>query len=54
VTLATDRQTLAALLHGGRLLDDVLHAGEATVTGSTAILARFLELFPLPEPADAR
>jgi DNA-binding HxlR family transcriptional regulator len=54
VTLATDRQTLADLLHGGRRLDDVLHAGGATVTGSTAILARFLELFPLPEPADAR
>ena len=50
-TLETDRHALAALLHGGRRLDDALHAGEATVTGSTAVVARFLELFPLPEPA---
>ena len=46
----TDRHALAALLHGGRRLDDALHAGEATVTGSTAVVARF-QLFPLPEPA---
>jgi DNA-binding HxlR family transcriptional regulator len=50
-TLETDRQILAALLHGERRLADALHAGEATVTGSIAVVARFLELFPLPEPA---
>jgi hypothetical protein len=31
-----------------------LAGGEATVTGTTAVLARFLQLFPLPEPAAAR
>jgi DNA-binding HxlR family transcriptional regulator len=53
-TLDTDRETLAALVQGDRPLDAALHAGEATVTGSTAVMARFLELFPLPEPAGAR
>jgi DNA-binding HxlR family transcriptional regulator len=54
VALDTDRHTLAELLHGARRLDDASQAGKATVTGSTAIMARFLELFPLPEPADSR
>jgi DNA-binding HxlR family transcriptional regulator len=53
-TLDTDRQTLAALLYGGRQLDEALHTGEATVTGSVQVVARLLELFPLPEPAGAR
>jgi DNA-binding HxlR family transcriptional regulator len=53
-TLDTDRETLAALLQGDRPLDAALHAGEATVIGSTAVVARLLELFPLPEPAGAR
>jgi DNA-binding HxlR family transcriptional regulator len=52
-TLDTDRETLSALLHGGRRLDDALHAGEVTIIGSTAVVARLLELFPLPEPAGA-
>jgi DNA-binding HxlR family transcriptional regulator len=51
VTLETDRQTLAALLYGGRSLDETLRTGEATLTGAPALAARFLELFPLPEPA---
>jgi DNA-binding HxlR family transcriptional regulator len=53
-TLETDRHTLAALLYGGRQLDDALHASEATVTGTTTVVARFLQLFPLPEPAAGR
>jgi DNA-binding HxlR family transcriptional regulator len=53
-TLDTDRNTLAALVHGGHQLDGALHAGEATVTGSTEAVARFLEFFPLPEPASTR
>jgi DNA-binding HxlR family transcriptional regulator len=49
-TLDTDRSTLAALLYGGHPLDDAVRAGDATVGGKTAVLARFLRLFPLPAP----
>lgn len=50
-TLDTTRGTLAELLYGGRPLDDALRGGEATITGPTEVVARFLKLFPLPEPA---
>src|SRR5215211_4779370 len=50
-TLETDRATLAALLYGGRRLDDAVRRGDATVGGKTAVVARFLRLFRLPEPA---
>jgi DNA-binding HxlR family transcriptional regulator len=50
-TLETDPQTLAALLYGGRPLDDALRTGDVTIAGETAVVARFLQLFPLPEPA---
>ncbi len=50
-TLDTDRPTLAALLYGGRALDDAVRAGDATVSGKTSVIARFLRLFPLPTPA---
>ncbi|MDT5304627.1 MAG: hypothetical protein QOE48_290 [Mycobacterium sp.] len=50
-TLDTNPQTLAALLYGGRPLDDVLRTGEVTIAGEAAVAARFLRLFPLPEPA---
>jgi DNA-binding HxlR family transcriptional regulator len=49
--LDTDRHTLAALLYSDRSLHDALRAGKATVTGATAVVTRFLQLFPLPEPA---
>jgi DNA-binding HxlR family transcriptional regulator len=49
--LDTDRPTLAALLYGGRRLDDAARAGDATISGKTAVLTRFLRLFPLPQPA---
>ncbi|MGV0741392.1 winged helix-turn-helix transcriptional regulator [Mycolicibacterium sp. XJ870] len=51
-TLDTDRPTLAALLYEGRPLDTALRAGAATVGGETAVVERFLSLFPLPEAAD--
>jgi DNA-binding HxlR family transcriptional regulator len=51
VTLDTDPQTLAALLYGGRPLDDALRTGEVTIVGEAAVAARFFHLFPLPEPA---
>jgi hypothetical protein len=47
----TDPQTLAALLYQGRPLDDALHTGDATISGDTAVVTRFLQLFPLPEKA---
>jgi alkyl sulfatase BDS1-like metallo-beta-lactamase superfamily hydrolase len=50
-TLETDPQTLAALLYRGRPLHDVLRTGEVTIAGDSGVLARFLQLFPLPEPA---
>jgi alkyl sulfatase BDS1-like metallo-beta-lactamase superfamily hydrolase len=52
-TLETDPQTLAALLYGSRPLDDALRTGDVTISGETAVVARFLQLFPLPEPASA-
>ncbi|HEX9834605.1 MAG TPA: sterol carrier protein domain-containing protein [Mycobacterium sp.] len=49
-TLATDRSTLAALLYGGRTLEDAVRAGEAAIGGETTVIARFLRLFGLPAP----
>lgn len=51
VALGADRKTLAALLYGGRALDDAVRAGDATIDGESALIAQFLRLFPLPEPA---
>jgi DNA-binding HxlR family transcriptional regulator len=53
-TLDTDRQALAALLYGGRPLDDAVRVGEATISGTTATITRFLQLFPLPQTAGTR
>jgi len=50
-TLETNVDTLAALLYVGRRLDDAVRAGELTITGETAVVARFLRLFPIPQPA---
>jgi DNA-binding HxlR family transcriptional regulator len=50
-TVQTDPQTLAALLYQGRPLDDALHTGDATISGDTAVVTWFLQLFPVPEPA---
>ena len=49
--LETDPQTLAALLYRRRTLDDVLRTGEVTISGDSGVVARFFQLFPLPEPA---
>jgi DNA-binding HxlR family transcriptional regulator len=50
-TLDTDPQTLAGLLYGGRPLDDAVRTGDVTIAGEVDVAARFLQLFPLPEPA---
>ncbi|MEU6645994.1 winged helix-turn-helix transcriptional regulator [Saccharomonospora sp. NPDC046836] len=51
-TLDTTRQTLADLLYGPRRLDDARRSGQATTTGPSDVIARFLKLFPLPKPAE--
>jgi DNA-binding HxlR family transcriptional regulator len=50
-TLDTNLHTVAALLYGGRALDDAVRTGELTISGETAAVARFFQLFPLPRPA---
>jgi len=52
-TLETDPGTLLALIHGRRELAEVQRAGEIAIEGDEAVAARFLGLFPLPEPAVA-
>ena len=49
VTVATEPDTLAALLYAGAPLDAQAGTGAVQVTGDTAALKRFLGLFPLPE-----
>jgi DNA-binding HxlR family transcriptional regulator len=49
--LETDPQTLASLLYRSRPVDDAVRAGDATVTGDTAVVARFFQAFTVPEPA---
>jgi hypothetical protein len=47
----TDTATLSALLRGNRRLTDAVQAGTLRLDGHEATAARFLSLFPLPEPA---
>jgi DNA-binding HxlR family transcriptional regulator len=47
----TDPGTLSAVLWHGRPLDEAQRAGDLAVEGSMPAVRRFLELFPLPEPA---
>jgi DNA-binding HxlR family transcriptional regulator len=47
----TDSGTLAALVYEGRELAEALHSGEVRIEGDPELVARFLSLFPLPEPA---
>jgi len=50
-TVETDAGTLAALVYEGRKLAEALRSGEVKIEGDTELVARFLSLFPLPEPA---
>lgn len=47
----TDAGTLIALVHGRRELADAQDAGDLRLEGDEGAVARFLGLFPLPEPA---
>jgi DNA-binding HxlR family transcriptional regulator len=46
-----DPATLAALVYEGRGLDEALCSGDLKIQGDESAVARFLGLFPLPEPA---
>ena len=50
-TIETDPGTLTALIYGGRALAEALRFGEVKIDGDESGVARFLTLFPLPEPA---
>jgi DNA-binding HxlR family transcriptional regulator len=52
--LDTDTATLAALLWNNRTLTDALHTDDLKLDGDQATAARFLSLFPLPQPATPR
>jgi DNA-binding HxlR family transcriptional regulator len=51
-TAGMEPQTLVALLRGERAWDEVVAAGDVAVEGDAALVARFLTLFRLPEPAE--
>lgn len=48
-TIATDSDTVAAILWAGRSLASAQRAGDLTITGDTAAVERFVSLFPVPE-----
>ena len=50
-TIDADAGTLLALLHGRRELEEARRAGDVRIDGDERAVARFLRLFPLPEPA---
>jgi DNA-binding HxlR family transcriptional regulator len=51
--IRTDPATLAAVLWHGRRLTDALRSGDLEYDGSRPAVARFVELFPLPDPVPA-
>jgi len=51
--IATDPGTLASVLWHGRGLTDALRSGDMEFEGSRPAVARFVELFPLPEAVAA-
>src|SRR5215212_735017 len=50
-TIETDAGTLAALVYEGRQLTEAVSSGGVKIEGDEPLVARFLTLFPLPEPA---
>lgn len=51
VVLATDRDTLAAVLWGDETMAEAIDASTLELTGNRIVAERFLTLFPMPEPA---
>jgi DNA-binding HxlR family transcriptional regulator/putative sterol carrier protein len=52
-TIDTDPDTLAAVLWGGRPLADAQRSRKMTIEGDKTAVERFVQLFPMPEPAPA-
>jgi ubiquinone biosynthesis protein UbiJ len=50
-TIETDASMLAAPVYDGRDLAEAVRSGEVKIEGDESAGARFLTLFPLPEPA---
>ncbi len=50
-TVATDPDTLAALVYAGRSLAEAIRSGDAKVGGDKAVVKRFLSVFPFPARA---
>lgn len=46
--VATDPDTLVALVYAGRTLTEAIRSGEVEVDGDKAAVRRFLNLFPMP------
>lgn len=51
--ISTDAATLTALVYEGRQLVEALRSGDIEIEGDEQAVERFLELFPLPEPASS-
>ena len=49
--IVADAATLAAVVYGGRQLEEALRAGDIEIEGDESAVERFVGLFPLPEPA---
>lgn len=49
--IATDSDSLAALVYGGGKLGDALRSGSLKIEGDKSVVKRFLTLFPMPKPA---
>jgi DNA-binding HxlR family transcriptional regulator len=52
-TIETDNDTIAAVLWGGRSLADAQRSGTMAIEGKTGTVERFVQLFPMPDPATA-
>jgi DNA-binding HxlR family transcriptional regulator len=52
-TIDTDTDSIAAVLWGGRSLADAQRSKAMTIHGDKAAVERFVQLFPMPEPAAA-
>jgi DNA-binding HxlR family transcriptional regulator/putative sterol carrier protein len=51
--ITSDHETALAVAHGRASLADAEAAGSLTISGDREVALRFLDLFPLPEPAAA-
>jgi DNA-binding HxlR family transcriptional regulator len=49
--VTSDPDTLVQVVYGGRDLDEAVRAGDLSIDGDKAVVARFVRLFPLPEKA---